>query len=151
MFSEVFWNHGRRMSDYVLPGTNDSMVKWTWRFHFPRIGVLAALNRGEIQSTKVTWNAVLTTAFAAHTFSGISRVFTRKAVCCKPLQDWAFLSPTLVISKAAAQTDQVIALSQDLMTHKTPKVQRGPIHTASQTLRLSVQEEKGPVGTHVWL
>lgn len=98
-----------------------------------------------------TWNAVLTTAFAAHTFSGISHVFTRKVVCGKPLQDWAFLSPTLVISKAAAQTDQVIALSQDLMKHKTPKVQRGPIHTTFQTSRLSVQGEKGPVGTHVWL
>lgn len=41
--------------------------------------------------------------------------------------------PTLVISKVAAETDQVIALSQDLMKHKTPKVHGSLIRAAFQT------------------
>lgn len=51
-------------------------------------------------------------------------------------------SPTLVISKVAVETDKVIALSQDLMKHKTPKVHGGLIRAAFQSLLLSVQGEK---------
>lgn len=50
--------------------------------------------------------------------------------------------PTLVISNVAAEADQVIALSQDLMKHKTPTVHGGLIRAAFQTPRLSVQGEK---------
>lgn len=41
--------------------------------------------------------------------------------------------PALVRSQAAAEAEQVIALSQDLMKHKSPTVHGGLIGAAFQT------------------
>lgn len=131
----------RCMSDSLLQGTNDSTVKWRWQCHFRGINMLAALNSGEIYMNSYINHHVW------WTFCRTSYIFISRWLCIANLYRITFPSPTLVISKAAAETDQVIALSQDLMKHKTPKVYQGLIPTAFQTSHLSVQGEKGSVGS----